>query len=167
MWWVSGRQVFGETVGRLPGSYLAQERGFEAREREFRREMDTVHSSTHSELTLQVSPASLSAGNGITSSCLQVERSRDKLLVGVVQQLQTVYETRHVTTTSSSNPPLCVYRIKVSNDVHEAQVPVICGSLGRLCLRTSQERGQEYCGLCSLPSLRLSCQRKVYLNLRD
>ena len=61
--------MFGETVGRLPGSYLAQERGFEAREREFRREMDTVHSSTHSELTLQVRPASLSAENGFMSSC--------------------------------------------------------------------------------------------------
>lgn len=54
--------MFGETVGRLPGSYLAQERGFEAREREFRREMDAVHSSTHSELTLQVSQSFLSAG---------------------------------------------------------------------------------------------------------
>ena len=52
-------QVFGETVGRLTGSFLAQERGFESREREFRRDMDTLHSSTHNELSLQVSPHSI------------------------------------------------------------------------------------------------------------
>lgn len=64
----------------------------------------------------------------------QVERSRDKLLLGVVQQLQAVYETRHVTTTSSSNPPLCVYRIKVGNDIHEAQVPWLCVGLLAGCV---------------------------------
>ena len=52
-------QVFGETVGRVPGSYLAQERGFAAREREFRREMDALHSNTHRELSLQVWPHSM------------------------------------------------------------------------------------------------------------
>ena len=46
-------------VGRMPGSFLAQERGFETREREFRREMEALHSSTHSELLLQVGPHSI------------------------------------------------------------------------------------------------------------
>lgn len=45
----------------------------------------------------------------------QVERSRDKLLLGVIQQLQNVYETRQAS--SSVSQPLCVYRIKVSNDI--------------------------------------------------
>ena len=72
-------QVFGETVGRLPGSYLAQERGFEVREREFRREMDALHSNTHSELTIQVCPhiippaashdVSCPRWNGLGTSC--------------------------------------------------------------------------------------------------
>ena len=52
-------QVFGETVGRMPGSYLSQERRFEVREREFRREMDSLRSNTRQELLLQVSPDSI------------------------------------------------------------------------------------------------------------
>ena len=46
-------------MGKLPGSFLAQERGFESREREFRRDMDSLHTSTHNELSLQVSPRSI------------------------------------------------------------------------------------------------------------
>ena len=99
-------------MGRLPGSYLAQERGFEVREREFRREMDTLHSNTHSELTLQVCPHSIPPDAHMMSLVSQVERSRDKLLLGVLQQLQSVYESRH--SSSPTHPPLCVYRIKVS-----------------------------------------------------
>ena len=103
--------MFGETVGKLPCSFLAQERGFECREREFRRDMDTLHSSTHCELTIQVSLYSIPYNliNCIESS-YQVERSRDKLLLGVIQQLQTMYDNHH---SSSPHPPLCVYRIKV------------------------------------------------------
>ncbi|CAI8024034.1 E3 ubiquitin-protein ligase UBR5 [Geodia barretti] len=88
-------RVFGETVGRLPDSFLAQERGFKSREREFRRDMDTLHSSTHNELSLQV------------------ERPRDKLLLGVLQQLQAMCDSRHSSSPSTSLPPLCVYRFKV------------------------------------------------------
>lgn len=52
-------QVFADTVGRVQGSYLAEERPFEMREREFRREMDSLRTSTHRELMLHVSPCHL------------------------------------------------------------------------------------------------------------
>ena len=47
-------KVFGDTVGRSKGSYLAEERVFEARERDFRREMDFLRTSTHKEIILEV-----------------------------------------------------------------------------------------------------------------
>ncbi len=48
-------RAFGDTVGRVPMSYLAEERMFESLEREFRREMDTLRtSSSHREVVLEV-----------------------------------------------------------------------------------------------------------------
>ena len=44
-----------------------------------------------------------------------MERNRDKLLLGVLQQLHSVHESRHVPS-SSGQPPLCVYRVKVIFD---------------------------------------------------
>ena len=43
----------------------------------------------------------------------QVERPRDKLLLGVLQQLQAMCDSRHSSSPSTSLPPLCVYRFKV------------------------------------------------------
>ena len=45
-------------VGRSRGSYLADEKQFEMREREFRREMDAIRSSSHREVVIEVSPGS-------------------------------------------------------------------------------------------------------------
>ena len=123
----------------MSGSFLAQERGFESRERDFRREMDILHSSTHSELTLQVCPHSIP--HTAPSSLLQVERSRDKLLLGVIQQLQSLCDGRHASSPASL-PPLCVYRIKVRREVM-----IFMTSAGplclRFCLRMSRERDLE------------------------
>lgn len=98
-------------MGKLPDSFLAQERGFEAREREFRREMDILHSSTHNELALLVSTHSIPTTT-VSIPC-QVERTRNKLILEVLHQLQLLCESRHSSSPSSSLPPLCVYRIKV------------------------------------------------------
>ena len=41
-------------VGRSRGSYLADEKQFEMRERDFRREMDAIRSSSHREVVIEV-----------------------------------------------------------------------------------------------------------------
>ncbi len=49
-------RVFADTVGRVPASYLTEERVFESVEREFRREMDSLRtSSSHREMVIEVS----------------------------------------------------------------------------------------------------------------
>lgn len=48
-------RAFADTVGRVPVSYLTEERIFESLEREFRREMDSIRtSSSHREVIIAV-----------------------------------------------------------------------------------------------------------------
>lgn len=47
--------VFMESVGKTSGSFLAGEQSFQAREKEFRREMDALRTSAHRDIVTEVS----------------------------------------------------------------------------------------------------------------
>lgn len=57
--WSSCLKVFAtafmETVGRQSGSVLSEEQVFEQREKEFRRDMDHLRTSSHKDILLEVS----------------------------------------------------------------------------------------------------------------
>lgn len=46
--------VFMESVGKTSGSFLAGEQSFQAREKEFRREMDALRTSAHRDIVTEV-----------------------------------------------------------------------------------------------------------------
>jgi len=46
--------IFMESVGSVQGSFLVGEQSFQAREKEFRREMDVLRTSAHREIVIEV-----------------------------------------------------------------------------------------------------------------
>lgn len=85
-------QAFADTTGKEKDSVLAYLKSFEKVEREFRRDMETLHSAAHRDIVVEV------------------ERCREKLLTGTFRVLNSFCDSKH---SNGSSQPLCVHRIKV------------------------------------------------------